>query len=84
MSVTGQTSRLQELEIATQVVRIAGDIALRQFGRVERLTKTHATTTQEAVTIADRAVHPIIRTVAAVRGVKRGVGVVAGLRKRRG
>jgi len=33
--------------------------------------------------LADRAVHPVIRTVAAVRGVKRGVGVVAGLRKRR-
>jgi hypothetical protein len=32
--------------------------------------------------IADRTVHPIIRTIAAVRGVKRGVGVVAGLRKR--
>lgn len=60
MSVTGQTSRAQELEIATQVVRVAGDIALRQYGRVERLTKTHATTTEEAVTIADRAVQRVI------------------------
>lgn len=32
--------------------------------------------------VADRTVHPIIRTMAAVRGVKRGVGVVSGLRKR--
>lgn len=33
--------------------------------------------------IADRAVHPVIRTVAAVRGVKRGLGVVTGLKDRR-
>ena len=33
--------------------------------------------------IADRAVHPVIRTVAAVRGVRRGIGVVTGLRRRR-
>lgn len=33
--------------------------------------------------IADRAVHPVIRTVAAVRGVKRGLGVVTGLRNRK-
>ena len=32
--------------------------------------------------IADRAVHPVIRTVAAVRGVRRGLGVVTGLRRR--
>jgi hypothetical protein len=32
--------------------------------------------------IADRTVHPVIRTVAAVRGVKRGLGVVSGIRKR--
>lgn len=60
MSVTAQKSLAPELEIATQVVRVAGDIAMRQFGRVERLTKTHATTTQEAVTIADRAVQRVI------------------------
>jgi hypothetical protein len=33
--------------------------------------------------IADRTVHPVIRTIAAVRGVKRGLGVVSGMRKRR-
>ena len=46
----------RELEIATDLVRRAGELALQQCGRVERLTKTHATTTREAVTVADRAV----------------------------
>jgi divalent metal cation (Fe/Co/Zn/Cd) transporter len=32
--------------------------------------------------IADTAVHPIIRTVAMVRGVRRGVSAVTGLRRR--
>ncbi|MEZ4553773.1 MAG: hypothetical protein AB7L91_03295 [Dehalococcoidia bacterium] len=32
--------------------------------------------------VADRTVHPVIRTVAAVRGVRRGLGVMAGIRKR--
>lgn len=33
--------------------------------------------------VADRTVHPVIRTVAAVRGVKRGLGVIASARKRK-
>lgn len=32
--------------------------------------------------IADTAVHPLIRVVAAVRGVRRGISTVAGLRRR--
>lgn len=32
--------------------------------------------------VADRTVHPLIRTVAVVRGVKRGLSSVSGLRKR--
>ena len=32
--------------------------------------------------VADRTVHPVIRTVAAVRGVRRGLGALASARKR--
>jgi hypothetical protein len=32
--------------------------------------------------VADRTVHPIIRTLAVLRGVRRGVGAFGGLRKR--
>jgi hypothetical protein len=32
--------------------------------------------------VADRTVHPLIRTIAVVRGVKRGLSSVSGLRKR--
>ena len=33
--------------------------------------------------ISDTAVHPVIRTVATVRGVRRGIGAITGLRNRR-
>lgn len=56
-----------DLQYAIELARSAGKIALDHFGRVERLTKTHAATTDEAVTEADRAVQRFI---------------VAGLRKR--
>lgn len=44
-----------ELEFAIELARGAGKIVLEHFGRVERLTKTHAAATAEAVTDADRA-----------------------------
>src|SRR5882724_7070083 len=45
----------QDLQYAIDLARGAGKIALDHYGKVERLTKTHAATTDEAVTDADRA-----------------------------
>ncbi len=45
----------QDLQYAIELARGAGNIILDHFGKVERLTKTHAATTDEAVTDADRA-----------------------------
>jgi myo-inositol-1(or 4)-monophosphatase len=45
----------QDLQFATELARAAGAIALSHYGKVERLTKTHAMTSAEAVTDADRA-----------------------------
>jgi myo-inositol-1(or 4)-monophosphatase len=56
-----------DLQYAIELARGAGRIAMEHFGHVERLTKTHVATTDEAVTEADRAVQRFI---------------VAGLRKR--
>jgi myo-inositol-1(or 4)-monophosphatase len=44
----------QQLTTIQAIAREAGQIALQYFGKVERLTKTHAATTDEAVTVADR------------------------------
>jgi myo-inositol-1(or 4)-monophosphatase len=44
-----------DLQYATELARSAGKIILGHFGRVERLTKTHAAASAEAVTEADRA-----------------------------
>src|SRR5690349_13713384 len=60
-------SLTHDLQYASDVARGAGRIVMEQFGKVERLTKTHAATTDEAVTEADRAAQRFI---------------VAGLRKR--
>ncbi len=49
------TSYAKDLQYAVELARGAGRIVLDQAGRVERLTKTHAATTAEAVTDADRA-----------------------------
>jgi myo-inositol-1(or 4)-monophosphatase len=54
-----------DLQYAIDVARGAGQIAMEHFGKVERLTKTHAATTDEAVTEADRATQRYI--VAALR-----------------
>jgi myo-inositol-1(or 4)-monophosphatase len=44
-----------DLQFAVDLARSAGKIVLEHYGAVERLTKTHAATTDEAVTEADRA-----------------------------
>ncbi len=49
-----------DLELAKRLAREAGDLALSHYGKVERLTKTHAATTDEPVTIADRAAQRVI------------------------
>jgi myo-inositol-1(or 4)-monophosphatase len=59
----------QDLQLAVELARGAGRIVLEKYGKVERLTKTHAAANQEAVTEADRAAQRHI---------------VAGLRKRFG
>lgn len=56
-----------DLQFAAELAREAGKVALEHFGRVERLTKTHSATTDEAVTLADRACQR---------------GIVAGLNRR--
>src|SRR6478609_11596632 len=48
------TSLATDLHQAIEIARNAGRITLEYFGHVERLTKTHAATTDEAVTEADR------------------------------
>ena len=63
-----------DLQFATELARSAGKIVLDHFGRVERLTKTHAAASAEAVTDADRASQRHI-----VAGLKRrfpGDGIV--------
>ncbi len=59
-------SLARDLQFATDLARSAGAIALSHYGKVERLTKTHAATTLEAVTDADRATQRHI-----VAGVRR-------------
>src|SRR5688572_10204122 len=56
-----------DLQYAVEIARGAGKIILEQFGRVERLTKTHIAASSEAVTEADRRTQRFI---------------VAGLRRR--
>lgn len=56
-----------DLQYVVDLARGAGKVALSHYGHVDRLTKTHAATTDEAVTIADRETQRFI---------------VAGLRKR--
>ena len=56
----------QDLQFAVELARGAGQIVLSHYGKVERLTKTHATTSAEAVTDADRASQRFI-----VSGIRR-------------
>jgi myo-inositol-1(or 4)-monophosphatase len=55
-----------DLQYAIELARGAGKIILEQFGRVQRLTKTHAAATDEAVTETDRASQRLI-----VEGLRR-------------
>ena len=48
-------SLAHDLRFVTDLARGAGEIVLRHYGKVERLTKTHVATSAEAVTEADRA-----------------------------
>lgn len=48
-------STQQELDVIIELARSAGKIVLQHYGKVERLTKTHAAASAEAVTEADRA-----------------------------
>lgn len=51
----GQTTLAHDLQYALELARGAARIVLDHYGKVARLTKTHATTSAEAVTDADRA-----------------------------
>ena len=53
-------SLTHDLQYAIETARGAGKIVMEHFGKVERLTKTHAATTDEAVTEADRATQRFI------------------------
>ncbi|CAN5549211.1 inositol monophosphatase family protein [soil metagenome] len=57
----------EDLQLARQLARSAGTIVRDLYGKTDRLTKTHAAATDEAVTEADRASQRLI---------------VAGLRKK--
>jgi myo-inositol-1(or 4)-monophosphatase len=48
-------SLAHDLQFAIDLARGAGRIVMDQYGKVERLTKTHAAAKEEAVTDADRA-----------------------------
>ena len=48
-------SLADDLRFAVDLARSAGAVVRRHFGQVERLTKTHSMTTDEAVTEGDRA-----------------------------
>ena len=60
MSTTSSTASddgdyVADLALAVELARRAGAVAMSHYGHVERLTKTHSTTTDEPVTLADRA-----------------------------
>jgi myo-inositol-1(or 4)-monophosphatase len=63
-----------DLQYALDLCRGAGRIILDYYGKVARLTKTHAATTNEAVTDADRASQRFI--VSALRQRFGGDGIV--------
>jgi myo-inositol-1(or 4)-monophosphatase len=51
---------IDDLQLATEIARLAGDVVASKYGHVARLTKTHAATTDEAVTEADRESQRVI------------------------
>jgi myo-inositol-1(or 4)-monophosphatase len=50
----------EELRFVIELAARAGEVVLEQYGKVRRQTKTHAATTEEAVTEADRASQRLI------------------------
>ena len=74
MAVAVEQSLTQALSVATGLARRAGQVALDHYGKVERLTKTHATTCDEAVTVADRAAQRAI--VSGLREAFPGDGII--------
>ena len=48
-------SLAHDLQYAIEMAHGAGKVVLEHYGKVERLTKTHAAASEEAVTEADRA-----------------------------
>jgi fructose-1,6-bisphosphatase/inositol monophosphatase family enzyme len=67
-------SLAHDLQFTVDIARQAGKVALGHWGQVARLTKTHAMTTDEAVTEADRATQRLI--VAALRKRFPGEGII--------
>src|ERR1700760_3751811 len=63
-----------DLQFIFDIARQAGALILDRWGKVDRLTKTHAMTTDEAVTEADRASQRLI--VAALRKRFPGDGII--------
>src|SRR4051794_30027912 len=63
-----------DLQYVAELARGAGKIILEQYGKVERLTKTHAAAHDEAVTEADRASQRFI--VAGLRRRFPGEGII--------
>lgn len=55
-------NRREELNIVIEIARAAGTLAMEQYGKVLRLTKTNRATQNEAVTEADRACQRLIVT----------------------
>jgi myo-inositol-1(or 4)-monophosphatase len=64
----------ETLAFTVRLARTAAEVALHHYGRVERLTKTHAAANQEAVTQADRDVQAHI--VAALKAKHPADGVI--------
>ncbi|HYO09902.1 MAG TPA: inositol monophosphatase [Tepidisphaeraceae bacterium] len=67
-------SLAHDLQYAAELARGAGKIILDRYGKVERLTKTHAATSDEAVTEADRASQRFI--VAGLRARYHDEGII--------
>ncbi|HQY87515.1 MAG TPA: inositol monophosphatase [Tepidisphaeraceae bacterium] len=62
------------LSTVESIARSAGELILKHYGKVERLTKTHGTTDNEAVTLVDRASQSLI--VGKLREAFPGDGII--------
>lgn len=66
--------RREELNLIIDIAKQAGVLALEQYGKVLRLTKSHRATQNEAVTEADRACQRLI--VSALKSAFPGDGII--------